>query len=233
MDLCWEPKVSSRFRVDVPEVVIRYEPSLKVRWIAFYQAWLDCNRTVYSVWGEYRSLAESERLYLPTGSTPSAERFVEFHAALLLEQQGFKCWGGVQLFKYGKNLIKGQENTRAVQALWKQKMRRPWPNDTKETLELAKKERPRNPDIVAYHERRNEWRFCEVKGDDPVDPYQTMALAILHLLTGAPVAIVRVVRNDRGMKSHKKWHTAAIAYKGATPPDWLFEPRRKKTPDAK
>jgi hypothetical protein len=235
IELCWKTTVHSRFGIDVPEVVIPYDPSLLVGWKAAYAAWLKCKRTDCSVWGDYRDLAESERLYLPTGSTPSAERFVEFHAALLLEQQGFRCWGGVQLFNYGKNLVKGQENTQAVSALWKEKMKKPWPNDVKGTLELIKKKRPRNPDIVAYHAGRNEWRFCEVKGDDRVDPYQTMALAILHLLTGAPVAIVRLRSTDRQPKSTRKGnpppHEVEIAYRGATPPDWLIDSRSTNAPN--
>ena len=116
--------------------------------------------------------------------------------------------------------MKRQENTQAVRALWKETMRKPWPNEVRETLSCGPKERQRNPDIVAYHEKRNEWRFCEVKREDRVDPYQIQALAILHLLTGAPVALVHLVPNDRSAKRRR--HRAEIAYKGTVPPDWIL-----------
>jgi hypothetical protein len=189
--------------------------------------WLESNRSDYSVWGEYRSLAEAERLYLPAGTVPSAERFAEFHTALLLEREGFVCWGGVQLFQYGKSQVAGQENTETVRALWKKTMNRPWPNDVKATLELPQKGRPRNPDIVAYREARKEWRFCEVKRKDSVDPCQVIALAILHLLTGAPVAIVRLASSGR-QESGDTWHPAEISYRAAGRPDWI----RQAVPEA-
>jgi hypothetical protein len=68
--------------------------------------------------------------------------------------------------------------------------RRGGPSDIQDTLNF----KPRNPDIVAYSEDRNEWRFCEVKRrGERVDDDQLEALAVLHLLTGAPVAVLRVV----------------------------------------
>jgi hypothetical protein len=103
-------------------------------------------------------LAETERLFLPTRKIPTAERFAEFHMALQLEREGFVCWGACSCFGTGRTW-QGQENTTAVRDRWKKTMKTSWPKDVKETLNLRKKERPRNPDIVAYHKERKEWRF--------------------------------------------------------------------------
>jgi hypothetical protein len=222
MDMLWKSQVHSRFRVDVPNVVIRYDPAALDSWKAAYKGWVESGRQDYAVWGEYRSLAEAERLYVPTRTIPTAARFTEFHTALLLEREGFVCWGGVHLFRYGKDVVTGQENTRAVRALWRKTMRGPWPSQVTQTLDLPDRARPRNPDIVAYHQGRKEWRFCEAKGDDPVDPNQIRALAILHLLTGAPVAVVRLVPSGRQVKSPKRSHEAKLAYRDETPPDWIL-----------
>ena len=64
---------------------------------------------------------------------------------------------------------------------------------------------PKNPDLVCYHPKRREWRFCEVKRDEAIAPGQLLGLALLDFLTGAPVSIVRVVPQDRRwrVREHK------------------------------
>jgi hypothetical protein len=44
----------------------------------------------------------------------------------------------------------------------------------------------------------NQWRFCEVKREgDRLNDEQLMTLAVLHLLTGAPVAVVHLLPKGR------------------------------------
>lgn len=221
MDLLWQPTVHSRSRIEIPEVLVRYLPETLEQWKAKLEAWQESGCKDFSVWGEYRSLAEAERLYLPTGRMISAQRFAEFHTALLLEREGFTCWGGVQLFRYGKDVVKGQENTNAVRDIWEKSNTSLWPDDIRHTLDLPLGRYHRNPDIVAYGEDQAEWRFCEVKWKDPVAPDQLSALAVLHLLTGAPVAVVRVVPEDRGRKTQCTSYEGHVTDKGDARLDWI------------
>lgn len=129
------------------------------RWKGAYEPWLQSDRTDYSVWGEYAELAKSGRLLLPYRNERPSRRFAELHTALLLQREGFICWG-VHLFEYERKVVKGtgntKDNTKEVRAKWPWPR---WPTEIQETLNF----KPRNPDIVAYSENRNEWRFCEVK----------------------------------------------------------------------
>src|SRR5437899_10091429 len=125
---------------------------------------------------------------LPYRNEPKTRRFAELHTALLLKREGFHCWGGVRLF--GREVVKAKGNEKANTLEVRSRAPWRWPSDIQDPLNFI----PRNPDIVAYSEDRNEWRFCEVKRlSERVDPDQLKALAVLHLLTGAPVAVLRVV----------------------------------------
>jgi hypothetical protein len=160
-------------------------------------------------------LARSERFRFPKGGQ-AGYKFGEFHAGLWLERAGFTCWTGVQLFDHPKPR-KGfwQKNTDEVRALWNvHKHGCQWPGDICASLRFQ----PRTPDLVAYHPRKG-WRFCEVKRvNDRVTPEQLKALAILHLLTNAPVAIVRVV--PRGARVRREPYEVTLKYTGQRAPDW-------------
>ena len=78
------------------------------------------------------------------------------------------------------------------------------PRTFKECLGIESQDRdsqPKDPDIFAYNFERNEWRFCEVKRTDQqpkdVKVGQLVGLVALHLLTKAPIAVVRMVRPER------------------------------------
>ena len=214
MDLLWKPVVHSPSRVDIPHVAISYEAAALERWKRANRPWLESDRKDYSVWGEYAELAKTGRFLLPYSNEPPARRFAELHTALLLQSEGFHCWGGVRLL--GKEVVKGKGNEKAntnevsSRSAWR------WPRDIQDKLDFT----PRNPDIVAYSEDRNEWRFCEVKRlREGVDDDQLGALAVLHLLTGAPVAVVRVV--EAGSAIPSQMLPTEIAYRKGGKLDWI------------
>jgi hypothetical protein len=227
MDLLWKPVVRSRSVVEIPEVTIHFDASALKRWEAAYDPWIQSNRKRYSVFREYAELARSGRFLLPYANEPRTRRFAELHTALLLQREGFFCWGGVHLFEYGRAFVKGKGNTKAntedvrSRVPWSAPCW--WPNDIQETLKFQ----PRNPDIVAYSEELNEWRFCEVKGpNDRVKEDQWKALAVLHLLTGAPVAVVHVVENHSPITSGTR--STEIEYRKGAHFDWICRRLRKR-----
>jgi hypothetical protein len=206
MDLNWKPVVLSKSLVDVPEVAVPYERCSLAEWEAAYEPWLKSKRRRTSVWGDYADLADGGRFLLPYPNERPARRFAELHVARSLTRDGFTCWGGVHLFEYQKRVDRGKGNTKAntdeVRGLapWQ------WPSEIQNTLTFQ----PRNPDIVAWSMRRKEWRFCEVKRfRERVDPRQVKTLAVLHLHTGAPVAIAVVV--EAGIKFVPRMLRAALA----------------------
>lgn len=111
-------------------------------------------------------------------------------------------------------------NTERVKKLWRRSMKEvPWPADIQYTLAGS---RIRNPDLVAYHKGRREWRFCEVKSwNDRVNPGQLTGLAVIHLLTGAPVAIVRPVPKGHTPKG-RKIVTVNLPYHTGTNLSWAI-----------
>jgi hypothetical protein len=216
MDLLWKPVVHSPTQVDIPQVTLTYEPAALAGWKKANKPWLHSERKDHTVWGKYAELAESGRFLLPYDNEPPARRFAELHAALLLEREGFHCWGVVLLFDYDRKMNKGKGNTKAnteeVRSLapWR------WPSEIQNTLNFQ----PRNPDIVAWSKARGEWRFCEVKGPgDRINPDQLKALAVLYLLTGAPVAVLRVV--EVAADSAVQMRSAEIAYRKRGHLDWI------------
>jgi hypothetical protein len=221
MDLLWKPVVHSPSRVDIPQVAVTYESGALERWIAAYEPWLQSDRADYLVWGEYAELAKGGRFLLPYTNEKKTRRFAELHAALLLHREGFTCWGGVHLFDYGRKVVTGKGNTKANTQAVRSRAPWRWPTDIQDTLNF----KPRNPDIVAYSEDRNEWRFCEVKRlGERVDPDQLKALAVLHLLTGAPVAVLRVV--EHGKAEALQGLSTEIAYRDGVQLDWLHQRSR-------
>jgi hypothetical protein len=105
MDLLWQPVVHSPTLVDIPQVTLTYEAAALSEWKKANKPWLHSERKDHKVWGEYAKLAESGRFLLPYDNEPPARRFAELHAALLLEHEGFHCWGGAHLFDYGAPVV--------------------------------------------------------------------------------------------------------------------------------
>jgi hypothetical protein len=228
MDLDWNPVIYSAKSVDIPLVTVRYDPAALEGWRAANRPWLKSERTDYSVWAGYATLARSGRFLLPYINEPPSRRFFELHTAMLLQREGFTCWGGVRLFEYeSKKFFKGKGNSKANTK--KIRSMAPWwapwplPNDIQGMLKFQ----PRNPDLVAYSKNSKQWRFCEVKGPtESIDPDQLGALAVLHLLTAAPVAIVQVVEGTSKyylseIAKRDNTKVAKIAYKKGAELDWI------------
>jgi hypothetical protein len=226
------PRIHSRFLVEIPEVFIQYDPAALDRWKAAQPAFDQSGRKRYSLYGRYAPLARDGKFLLPYSNSPR-KRFPEFHTAHLLEDEGFECWGQVQLFedprplfvdgepvRNGKgNAVRNTQHVRGqVRGAW------PWPSDIQQSLAFQ----PRNPDVVGYRPRqRGKWLFCEVKGPgDGVSgehfTAQLNALAVLHLLTGSPVAIVRPVPQG-GPARPGRFYPARIGYKRGASLDWIRE----------
>jgi hypothetical protein len=216
MKSLWQPVVHSPTLVDIPQVTITYAPSSLASWRKAHKPWLRSGREDHKVWGAYEKLAASGRFLLPYENEAPARRFAELHAALWLENEGFHCWGGVLLFDYARKMTKGKGNTKANTEEVRSLAPWPWPSEIQNTLNFQ----PRNPDLVAYSKKRREWRFCEVKGPgDRISPDQLKALAVLHLLTGAPVAVIRLV--DAPNASPVQMRSVELMYKQRRMPDWI------------
>ena len=109
--------------------------------------------------GSTASSFESGRYHFVDREGDEPYGFAEAFVALALQRRGFMCWTGVHLF--GRRPRKAQrrlENTRAVEDQLK-KGGIDLPRRLTHDLTPA----PKNPDVFAYHSRRKEWRFCEVK----------------------------------------------------------------------
>jgi len=217
MNMLWKPIVNSPMSIEVPHVAASYDLESLESWKNASSSWQQSDQMDYSVWGEYSEIAKTGRFLLPYRNEALSRRFAELHTALMLQREGFTCWGGVYLFQYGSPVVKGKGNSMAntnevrSMAPWR------WPSEIQDALSF----KPRNPDLVGYSEERNEWRFCEVKRrGEPVDLDQLRALAVLHLLTGAPVAVIRVTNGDRISPPS---FSCDIRYKDGTTLDWIWQ----------
>ena len=230
MDIDWNPKSDPPSLVKIPEVFVQFEPAARERWIAAQARFEQSSRKDYLTYGEYGRFAEEGRFRLPYSTGPKM-KFAEFHTALLLDGEGFEGWSQVHLFddpmplfKDGQPVRRGRDNAvpNTLHIMRHPGWRWRWPSEIQQTLDF----RPRNPDIVAYRQgKRPEWRFCEVKG--PSDKCsgghfteQLNTLAVLHLLTGSPVAIVRPVE-QRQRPRIARTYEAHIKYKRGARLDWI------------
>lgn len=222
MKLRCRPHVRSLTEVEIPVVVFKHSAKAHQRWKDAQVRWKESGYTDASAFGRFAPLINSRRFRPPKGGQASY-KFGEFYAALRLERIGYTCWSAVQLFDH-RSPRKGlwKKNTDAIRELFGTTGLR-WPGSIRHALAFL----PKTPDIVAHHRRRG-WLFCEVKRpNDEVMPDQGRALAVLHLLTAAPVAIVRVV--PRGFASDWEPYVADLPYAGrARRPAWLHSSHRTK-----
>jgi hypothetical protein len=229
MNLNWRPYTHSRVLVEVPEVFVQFDPARLEGWKAAQLPFEKSGRGDYSIYGRYAGLARQGRFLLPYPDAP-AKRFAEFQTALLLGRGGYSCWGQVHLFenprplfKNGNAVAQGKGNAVRNTLRVRNDLHWPWrwPTEIQHTLAFQ----PRNPDIVAHHPKTEEWRFCEVKGprDSCSNAHfseQLNALAVLHLLTGAPIAIVRPIANGL-FTPRPRTYEAKIKYKRGARLDWF------------
>jgi hypothetical protein len=205
-DLGWQAEVRSKsFSVVIPEVIVRHADDAHQRWKSSFEAWMDSGRLDPTHLAEYGALVSPKRIISFWADMPSFG-WAEAHITLLLEAQGYQCWTGVQLFTRDGRAVISEErkrNTEAVEALLRQSGLA-LPRETAPLLDF----RPKNPDLVCFHPARKEWRFCEAKRDESVHRDQLKTLGVLHCLTGAPVAVVRLVSQGRRPKA--RVHTATF-----------------------
>lgn len=215
MKLRWQPKVRSIEEVEIPVIVMKHSGRAHQRWKAAQSAWRKSGYLDNSAFGRYAVLANSKRFRFPKGGL-AAYKFGEFYVALRLHRSGYTCWSAVQLFDH-RNPKKGlwKQNTDEVRRRFAKAGIR-WPGIIQQSLSFI----PKTPDIVAHHPRKG-WLFCEVKRpNDRLKTDQLRALGVLHLLTGAPVGVVRVV--PRGGRTNWKPCVADIAYgRSARRAPWL------------
>lgn len=230
MDLAWTPTIHSSSLIDIPIVTAYYNPVSRRRYLAANEPWIESERKAYFRFKEYAELARGGRVVLPFRHEAAARRFNEVHAAWLMQGHGFSCWAGVHLFYEGalrpKGFKTGVDSTSEVQSIlpWL------WPREIQRELDFRSRGpnfKLRNPDLVAYSNNRNEWRFCEVKGPtEPIGDGQPEALAVLHLLTAAPVAILRVVPD--GLPMRPRTYQAKLKFKSGAELARIHKRIRKK-----
>ena len=205
LNMRWRPKAHSVTEVEIPVIVLKHSAKAHQRWKDAQGPWKMSGYTDSSAFGRFARLIDSGRFRPPKGGQ-APYKFGEFYTALRLERMGYTCWSAVHLFQYGKKNQYAEFSTRNTNEVRDQWSDLPWPSAIQRALAFQ----PRNPDIVACHPRKG-WLFCEVKRlNDRIKIDQVRALAVLHLLTGAPVAIVRVV--PKGERTNWKPCVAEILY---------------------
>jgi hypothetical protein len=175
----------TRVDVTIPETAISDGEGELDYWLNCRRLWRAAGGEDYSLWGKYRRLVESGRYHFADRQGSGPYGFAEAFTTLALERRGFKCWTGVHLF--GRRPVRAEVRKRNTDAVELQLKR-----DGFELPANVSRD-AKNPDIVAYHPRLKEWRFCEVKRTEEVARGQIIGLAILHLVTGGPVTVVRLV----------------------------------------
>lgn len=213
----------------VPERLVRHAPDDLERWLDCREAWRQGRGRDWSGWAnhwELWDLFSSGRYHFAHPRDGGSSNFrqgrhpygwPECVAALDLQKQGFTCWTGVHLFGRPTNSPQRRANTEDVErrlqgsGFIKPRVLQSHIFDplTQEPI------LPKNPDLVAFHETRREWLFCEVKRRESIQPQQLTALALLHWVTGARVEIVRV--RPEGREDKTRVHPTEFRYHGLPP----------------
>ena len=202
------PGVSVAVTIRIPEVPCFYPADAPKDWERMALAWIASGLRDFGVWGVHEPLIRSRRYGTPKKEKHKAYAFVETFVGSELERNGFTCYRSARLFvpKYQQNMR--QANTRAVRGLLKS-LGLPLPHLVQAHFDRELK----NPDLTAYNAETKDLRFCEVKRKgERVPQKQIDGLGALHLITGAPVAIVRVL--PEGTAHRPKKHEARLAYSG-------------------
>jgi hypothetical protein len=185
------PRISATFHIRIPEIIL-YAPD------DGYEEWKACRRAFYdggcsdaTCLGRFAPLVSTKRLgafWDPRASYGYAEA----ETALAFVQEGYEAWTGIQLFPWKGRPVVNQDRARKLAEV-DERFRvcgLRIPRDIAPYVNF----RPKNPDIVAFNPDLRFFRFTEVKrGGDRACEEQLQALALLHVLSGAPVAITRVV----------------------------------------
>jgi len=200
--------------IEIPEILIQYPEDAPIRWQEIVNRWWNSPRDNFSVWEEYAPLMMSGRYGIPSLAQMSYA-FSETFAGLTLERRGLTCYRSAKLFsRRGRQVgeMQRKRNTDAVKGRF-ELMGLPWPRTVQSHFSATLK----NPDITAFGPGALDVQFCEVKrGHERGLQFQAQldGLGALHLITGAPVAILRLVREGSGSKASPLNYTAAFNYTG-------------------
>jgi len=208
-------KRGALYRIRVPEIQLLHTRKSLENWGDSRIAWRERRNGESPDWPDHKRLFTSGRYHFahPHGGTPPFFRcgdqpygFAECHAALVLKPKGYTCWTGAYLFGRRSTRPQRVANTEAIER-WFTRTETPLPRTICAHVSdpvSGHSLKPKDPDVVAFHTSRREWLFWETKRvtedgrKEKVDPRQTLGLAVLHLLTNAPVAVARLVPNGFG-----------------------------------
>jgi hypothetical protein len=199
------PSVKASTKIGIPEITMEHPLEAPAQWRTCAEAWLQSNGDC-TVWREYTELVQSGRYGTPPEGQ-EAYGFAETFVGLRLEREGFQCYRSARLFIPSHQPHMRPENTAAVRDIIA-RLRLPLPNEIQDRFDRPFK----NPDLTAYRAESNDLVFIEVKRDEPVDPEQTDCLAALHFITGARVAIVRLV--PEGTAALPRNHVGSFVFTG-------------------
>ena len=184
----------------IPEVVITHVDGAHEDWKKRLRKFCDSGRDLPSLMGRFEPLVAPRRIGSIWGA-PRVYGWPEAETALQLEAQGFHCWTGIQLFPLRGRPVYAPEKRRKT--LEVEKLMKKHGFALPSTFRSRVSPEPRNPDLVCYHPKSREWRFCEVKRDEAIEPGQLIGLSLLHFLTRAAVCIVRVVPEQRNCQTRQ------------------------------
>lgn len=173
-------------------------------WEARCTAWAASDRKNHDALGPYAELAEPCGRFVVLWRDQPGYGWPEARVALALQEDGFTCWTGVQLFPRAMRKVTSallKRNTDQVEGLLRE-TRRPVPREFLARFDPSSLPL-RNPDLVCFNKTSGEWRFIEAKGEkDRINKGQANALAFLHDLTGAHVEIQRLWPQGRDWRTH-------------------------------
>ena len=204
----------------VPVTHHHYNPDDISSWKDAMKAWIESGRRDARVFGPLSPAAEGGRIICFNGA-PRSHGFAEAFVAAQLEKDGLDCWTGVQLFPWnGRRVVAPdrRRNTDAVEAFLE--------NDgivvprsllPRLTQHQQAHGRLKNPDLVCRHRNTGEWRFLEVKRDEPVENGQVAALVLLQSLTAGSVGLHRLIPDTRRLPANTS-KTATVHLSAAQEP---------------
>jgi hypothetical protein len=167
-------------------------------WDQCRHRWRGSHRAIDAEWQRYRDVVESGRYHFVARKGDAKYGFAEAFVALALLRLGYSHVGtGAYLFHpVPRKAGIRRDNSLAINRMLRE-LQLPSHEQFREFCEIAT-----DVDLAAYDSTRRKWCFCDAKRDEDVEPKQVAGLALLRLLTGADVGIVRLISGDLKRKEH-------------------------------
>lgn len=153
----------------------------------------------FSTLGRFAGLAQERRIICFEEKARN-HGFAEARIALGLEEEGYRCWTGVQFFPLFGRTVRTLSRKRNTDEVAREFAERGilWPKLLQPRLrewEEAHGQRVRNPDLVCLHRDTGKWLFIEVKRGprETASPGQLAGLVILKRLTGGDAEVRRLM----------------------------------------